>query len=195
MTEREATLAVIDGLEALAIPYMLVGSFSSSFYAIPRSSKDADFVIALGSRSIRDLADHLGPGFRLDPQMSFESVTMTSRHVMEVVGIRFKVELFHLSDDPHDQERFRRRRRVEYLDRQIHLPTPEDVIITKLRWTIEGRRTKDWEDTRDVIAVQGNRIDWDYVFRWADLHGTRKTLDEIRGSLPSRLNKPDRGPA
>jgi hypothetical protein len=195
MTEREAALAVVDALEALAIPYMLVGSFSSSFYGIPRSSKDADFVIALGSRSVHELANRLAPAFRLDPQMSFETVTMTSRHLMEVVGTPFKIELFHLSDDAHDQERFRRRRRVAYLDRQIQLPTAEDVIVTKLRWTIEGRRTKDWDDTRDVIAVQGDRIDWDYVHRWADLHGTRKTLDEIRGSLPSRLNKPDRGPA
>jgi hypothetical protein len=184
MNGDDATLAVIDALETLGIPYMVVGSFSSNLYGVPRSTEDADFVIQLGSESIRRLADHLGPQFRLDPQMSFETVTMTTRHVMEVVGIPFKIELFHLSDDPHDQERFRRRRRVEMLDRQVILPTPEDVIVTKLRWTLQIKRNKDWDDIRDVIAVQGDRIDWDYVYSWSERHGTRAVLDEIRQSIP-----------
>src|SRR5207244_2201955 len=110
---------------------------------------------------------------RLDPQMTFETVTMTRRHVMEVVGIPFKIEIFHLSDDPHDQERFRRRRRVKLFNREINLPTAEDVIITKLRWAAQSRRSKDADDIRDVIAVQAGRLDWDYIHAWCDQHGTR----------------------
>src|SRR5262249_17975326 len=90
-----------------------------------------------------------------------ETVTMTTRHVMEVIGSPFKIELFHLSDDPHDQERFRRRRRERAYGREVSLPTPEDVIVTKLRWTQRSlRRSKDWDDVRDVIAVQGDGIDY-----------------------------------
>jgi hypothetical protein len=184
MTAHEATLTVIDALEGLGIPYMLVGSFSTSYYGIPRSTKDADFVIQLGPRSVRELADRLGPQFKLDPQMSFETVTMTTRHTMQAADKSFTVELFHLSDDAHDQERFRRRRHVEFLDRQVSLPSPEDVIVTKLRWTLVGKRTKDWEDLCAVIVVQGARLDWDYIYHWCDQHGTRATLDEIRQSLP-----------
>ena len=40
----EAVLAVVDTLEVLGIPNMLVGSFSCNFYGIGRSTKDADFV-------------------------------------------------------------------------------------------------------------------------------------------------------
>jgi hypothetical protein len=39
-----------------------------------------------------------------------------------------------LGDDPHDQERFRRRQRVEILGRTALVATAEDMIITKLRW-------------------------------------------------------------
>src|SRR5947209_667250 len=138
MTSDEAVLAVIAALESLGIPYMVVGSLSSNYYGIARSTKDADFVMEFGAQSIRHLADHLGSAFRLDPQMSFETTTMTTRHILEVVGIAFTIELFHLSDDPHDQERFRRRRRVQLLNREISLPTAEDVIITKLRWAAQN---------------------------------------------------------
>lgn len=184
MTSTDAILAVIDGLEALQIPYMLVGSISSSAYGIARSSKDADVVIELGGRSIRPLADRLGKSFRLDPQMSFETVTMTTRHIIEVDEVPFTIELFHLSDDEHDQERFRRRRRVKLFDRETWLPQPEDVVVTKARWSHQGRQSKDRDDVRDVISVQGDALDWDYVYAWADRHGTRALLDDIRASIP-----------
>ena len=184
MKIEEAFLAVVDALEELAVPYMLVGSVSSSYYGIARSTKDADFVIELGSQSISTIGSLLGQHFRLDPQMGFETVTMSRRYVADVVGTPFKIEFFLLRDDPHDQERFRRRRHVTLLDRQIWLPTAEDVIITKLRWGLLGARSKDRDDVRNVIAVQGDRIDWDYVHKWCDQHGTRALLDEIRQSIP-----------
>ncbi len=47
-----------------------------------------------------------------------------------------------------------------------------------------GKRSKDREDVRDVIAVQADNIDWQEVHRWCELHGTRALLDEIRASIP-----------
>ena len=184
MTEGEATLAVIDALNAQEIPYMLVGSFSTNFYGIPRSTQDADFVISIDDGSLLELAETLGPDFRVDPQMSFETVTMTRRTIIKITHLPFKIELFHLSSDPHDQERFRRRRKVWYLDHEVYLPTPEDVIITKIHWALMGNRSKDREDVRDVIAVQGDSLDWGYIHHWTDRHGTRALLDEIRRSIP-----------
>jgi hypothetical protein len=184
MTGAEATLAVIEALESMAIPYILVGSLSSSYYGIPRSTKDADFVLQTDAASVRRLAEHLGAPFRLDPQMSFETMTMTTRQILVVAEQPFIIEFFLLSEDPHDQERFRRRQRLQLFNREVSLPTAEDVIITKLRWCLQGSRGKDWDDVRNVIAVQGEKIDWGYVHSWCDRHGTRVILDEIRASIP-----------
>lgn len=184
MNSVEATVAVIAVLEELAIPYLLVGSLSTNFYGIARSTRDADFVIELGDQSVATIAARLGPAFRLDPQMSFETVTMTMRHLIDVTEIEFKIELFHLSEDAHDRDRFRRRCHVQFLDRQVSLPTPEDVIVTKLRWAVMSKRSKDRNDVQDVLAVQGSTLDWEYVYHWCDQHGTRALLDEIRQSIP-----------
>jgi hypothetical protein len=184
MTEKEATVAIINAPNAQEIPYILVGSFSISFYGIPRLTQDADFVISIGNSSLAELAQHLGKDFQLDSQMSFETVTMTRRTEIRVVDSPFKIELFHLSSDPHDQERFRRRRKELYLDREVYLPTPEDVVVTKLNWALLANRSKDRNDARAVIAVQADRLDWDYIHLWADRHGTRALLDEIRQSIP-----------
>jgi hypothetical protein len=130
------------------------------------------------------LAARLGPPLRVDPQPSFESVTMTMRNVVYVPGIPFNIELFHLSDDPYDQKRFRRRVRMKAPSREASVPTAEDVVVIKVRWAFLAKRIKDVDDARNVIAVQGDCLDWDYIHSWCDRHGSRALLDEIRKSIP-----------
>lgn len=184
MTSEEVVLATIDALEGAGVPYMVVGSLSSNLYGIPRSTRDADFVVQLGDTSIQDIVQRLGPAFRLEPQMSFETVTGTSRYVVETAEEPFRIELFVLSDDAHDQQRFARRRRTRVLGRETYAPTAEDVVITKLRWSRQGQRSRDAEDARNVVAVQGDSLDWGYIHGWCDQHGTRELLEDIRRSIP-----------
>jgi hypothetical protein len=183
MTTQQIVQRVVDALEQLGVPYMLVGSFSSNAYGVARNTQDADFVVQLDRIGISQLAAQLGPEFQLDAQASFETITATTRHVLEVPAEDFKVELFLLSDDPHDRARFERRRRLEVFGGPAYLPSPEDVVITKLRWSRHGNRQKDLSDARDVIAVSGAQMDWAYVERWCDVHGTRKLLDDLRRSI------------
>ena len=90
----EATTSVIEALESCGRPYLLVGSYPSDAYGVPRATQDADFVIELGETSISELARRLAPSIRIDPPMSFETVTMTRRYVAEVAGTPFKMDLY-----------------------------------------------------------------------------------------------------
>lgn len=184
MTNDEIVVAVIDALNELGVPYMLTGSLASNVWGIARSTADADFVVQSRSLDLRALAERLGPDFRLDPQVSFETVTGTNRHVVRARGRRFRVELFLLSNDPHDVARFGRRQPVRVLGHEMYLPTAEDVVISKLRWSQQGKRAKDLADARNVIAVQGDRLDWDYLRDWCRRQGTEALLDDARRSIP-----------
>jgi len=185
-TGNEAAARVIDAFNELGIDFFLAGSYSSNYYGVPRATKDADFVAVL-VRRIDVIAKRLGDEFILDPQASFEGITGTLRDIFTVPSIPFTIEIFHLSDDPHDRSRFERRLKVfdDGLGREVFIPTAEDVIVTKLRWEKRGKRGKDGNDIRDVIAVQGDEaFDWDYIHQWTAEHGTRELLDEIRASIP-----------
>lgn len=46
MSSTDLVLRIIRLLDQLAIPYMLVGSYSSNYFGRPRSTRDADFVVA-----------------------------------------------------------------------------------------------------------------------------------------------------
>ena len=184
MTPDEAVMAVIDALERGRVPYMIVGSLASNFHGIPRATADADFVVEIEPGAFQRLSVGLPPGLRLQAQGAFETVTGTLRYVVELEGSPFVCELFIVTDDRHDSERFGRRERVQILDRVASVATAEDMIVTKLRWGLHGGRSKDLEDARNIMAVRGADLNWDYILQWAAEHGTLALLEQIRQSIP-----------
>lgn len=175
------TLRVAEALKGSGVAYALTGSFASNYHGIPRSTQDADFVIQLANAVGPEFNRKLGDDFVLDPQMSFETVTGTYRQYIRHRKKRFKIELFMLSQDAHDQERFSRKQQVELAGHQVWLLSAEDSIISKLRWA----REKDRPDIRNVMTVQGDKLDWNYIEKWCREHGTTRLMNEIRGSAPS----------
>ena len=178
MTSLEVLDRVVAVLDELGIEHMLVGAFSAIAFGMARATKDADFVVACQPQVVSRIATALGAEFSLERQIEFETLTNSKRNVVTHLPSGFTVEFFYLGPDPHHQERFRRRRRgmIGHLGRGVWLPTPEDVIVQKLRW----RREKDIADVRNVIAVCFGDLEWDYIRRWTDLHGTTELLERLR---------------
>jgi hypothetical protein len=129
----ELASRVIEGLEAEGIPYMLVGALSSSVFGIPRATKDVDIELHLPARDpLRRLEERLAEVVEFDPQVTFETLTGSVRHILTAkTRPPFIVELFELGDDPFVIERFSRRQAAWsfQLKREVFLPTAEDVIV------------------------------------------------------------------
>ena len=187
VTATDLVLRVVALFDQLSIPYMLVGSYSSNYYGRPRSTKDADFVIVVTDDQVRKLRQNLGPDLHLDAQMSFETVTMTTRYLMVHPESAFKIELFLLTDDPHNQQRFQRRQKVDFEGRMVCLPTAEDVIIQKLRWAKTGRRAKDLDDVHKILLVQQQKLDFSYIRRWTDIHQTGELFEQLLARSQNNL--------
>lgn len=185
MTGLEALRSTIDALDAAQAPYMLTGSFASNAYGVARATKDADVVVDFKVADLDEIAAKLDPRIHLQTQMMFETITGTTRHVLEVQGSPFRIELFHVNPDPFMAGRFERRLQVDYpeLGRKVWLPTPEDVVVQKLRWG----RDKDLSDVTDVLFVSGAGLDYAYVEQWCTAHGTLERLQSIRSGLPPEL--------
>jgi hypothetical protein len=183
MSANEIVLRIIGVLNELGIPYMMVGSYSSNYWGRPRLTKDVDFVIALEGFELNQLTAALGPDFRTEQQMSFETVTMHTRHKIVHRQSLFQIEFFELTKDPFNQSRFNRRRQIEFRGLQTWLPSPEDVIVQKLMWASRNpNREQDILDAREVIGVQKKiGLDLEYIRHWTDQHGTRDLFDKLLG--------------
>jgi predicted nucleotidyltransferase len=183
VTSEDLVVLVFDALSALHVPFMVSGSLASNFYGVPRATQDADLVLMLNAVPVDALAARIGQAFELDTQLAFETVTGSRRLVARARGSAFTVELFDVTDDDHDRERFSRRRSVDVLGRTVAVPTAEDVIITKLRWWQRAGRRKDLEDARNVVAVQRASLDQEYLRRWCRTVGVLDILEDIERSL------------
>lgn len=54
-------------------------------------------------------------------------------------------------------------------------------MVQKIHWG----RSKDLDDARDVLAVQGpETLDMSYIENWCSIHGPSARLGEILASLP-----------
>lgn len=74
----------------------LVGSFSSNYWGIPRSTKGAEFVIFLPRTDLQVLCEKLS-GFRwIDDQMRFETIMGTQKLLTRHEACGFEVELFSI---------------------------------------------------------------------------------------------------
>jgi hypothetical protein len=164
---------------------MLVGSFSSNAYGIERSTKDADFVVQLGNTPLSKLLNRLPSGFRLESQIGFETITSTTRYRVQYDPLPYMIELFEVSDEGHDQLRFQHRIPTSYAGRKTFLPRPEDVVITKLRWSLGRKsRAKDVDDVRNVLSVQKGKLDLSYIRQWCDQQGTLAILEDLLAEIP-----------
>jgi hypothetical protein len=192
MTSLEVLDRVIAVLDDAGIEHMLVGAFSAIAYGLARATKDADFVVACEPRRIAEIAATLGPEFTIEKQIEFETFTHSKRNVVAHGPSGFTIEFFYLNPDPHHQERFQRRRRgmISPEGRGVWLPTAEDVIIQKLRW----QREKDITDARNVIAVSAGSLDWEYLRRWTEQHGTAAMLARLRQEAAGGLVDGESGP-
>ena len=181
MTGNEAVEAVIAALEKLEIGYMITGSSASNVYGLPRSTKDADFIIEALPDQIDRLLNGLKPPLRSDPQMPFETVTSSRRWIVRVDRSPFIVELCLLNSHPYDRSRFDRRCRLEIIPGiKASLATAEDVIVQMLRWASRGKRPQDLVDASNVIQVSGEFLDWPYIEKWCNQLNATAALAEAR---------------
>jgi hypothetical protein len=185
----DLVLKLISAFDDVGVPYMLVGSYSSNVYGRERATNDADFVVTIQAEQLARVGQKLGSEFKTDSQMSFETVTMTTRYILHHPATAFKIELFLLSDDPHDQARFKRRQLVDFEGHPTWLPKPEDVVVTKLRWSKGGRRSKDVTDVAQLLAVQFGKLDLDYIREWSERHGTKDLFESLLIDA-ERVNQP-----
>ena len=181
----ELAIATFEKAESLGVPHMAVGAIAAGTYGIPRATKDIDLLVSVDLKSgIHQLIAGLSDFIEFESQCQFDTITWGKRYVgVSRSAPPYKVELFEMFDDEFVKTEFARRQKrfVPLLNREIWLPTAEDIIVQKIRWG----RSKDLDDARDVLAVQGpETLDMGYIENWCSTHGTAERLSAILASLP-----------
>jgi hypothetical protein len=185
------THVVTSVLERLAIPHIVVGSLASSLHGIPRSTNDVDIVASLQLQHVQALVAALEATFYVDADMIRDAIARRSEFNVIHLATMFKVDVFISSSDEASRSE---------LSRGVLLPvdvesgltlrvaSAEDTLAHKLRWYRVGGESSDrqWQDVLGVIAVQGGRLDVEYLTWIAALLGVTDLLERALRDAAAR---------
>lgn len=182
MSQLELLQLVLSNLEKLGMESMLVGSYASSYYGESRTTHDVDLVVDFD-------ADQIEPFVALfDPERYYVSpVALREGRRSNVIDTRSgdKVDLFLLQDDEDSRRQFQRRTQQTLFDIDVSIVSPEDVVLSKLRWDAQlGGSQQQRNDILNVLQFSMNRLDMQYIFSHAG---------ELRGVLNEILDQLDDG--
>lgn len=177
MDQAELLRQVVQTLERLSIPYMVVGSLASSAYGEPRMTQDIDLVIDANGPQVARLCQAFSPDdFYVSAEAAAEAVRRRSRFNIIHSRSGNKIDLTVRRADPWAQTEFSRRQRVQVLPGlEGYTARPEDVMIGKMIYFQEGGSEKHLRDIASILKVSPDLLDRAYIDRWVGA----LNLDEV----------------
>jgi hypothetical protein len=180
-------------LSRLGIEYMLVGSSSSSIHGHPRSTNDVDVIVKVAPRNL----DGILAEFSADGYVSESAAREALRNqtMFNVVDYEtgWKADLIILRREPYAIEEFGRRALMTYQGIEVYCQSPEDVILSKLRWSAMMSSERQKKDVLGVAQLCWHSLDFQYLNRWAKELGIEAPLAEVLREA-EKLKPPDDPP-
>jgi hypothetical protein len=188
LDEQHALLKiVVDRLERCNIPYMVAGSVAANSYMTPRATNDIDLVIKINEDDIDKLIAAFEEDFYINSREAIQD-SLQRRYPFNAIYLATaaKVDLVPLKSELFEQTEFNRRHPVMIRDEKAWFVTPEDYIISKLRTYVTTKSDFQLTDLRNVLGMQMNQLDWNYVWAWAERFRLRSELETIIDDIRRR---------
>src|SRR3989344_3579476 len=165
MDFQELLIKIAKILDELDIPYAITGGYAVSVWGRPRSTFDIDVVVELA----KPKAVFLSKALRKISELSYVDENMVMRAVERKGEFNFihsdsgiKVDFWVLRDDSVLRLEIKRRVSKTIDGQKVYFISPEDLILSKLRWYKESESSKQLEDVESIIKIQ-KKLDWKYM--------------------------------
>lgn len=161
---------------------MVTGSVVSSLQGEPRSTHDIDMVIILKKKAVKLFSQAFPEDvFYINEASMAEAVDRQGMFNLIDSLSGNKVDFWLLTSDAYDQTRFSRRRNAQVLGLDnFYVTTPEDTILSKLRWAkLSGGSEKQLTDAVRVFEMQFDRLNIDYIKQWINQLGLQMQWKQL----------------
>lgn len=158
-------------LRRLRIQYLVTGGMAVFVWGRPRFTADIDIVIELEEKHISELAKAfkgLGSFGYIDENAVKEALLHNGEFNFIDGNTGVKVDFWVVNtQDPFVGAQMSRRKTKKILGRDIFFISPEDLILSKLRWHRITPSSKQLEDIESIFKISGQQLDRNYLIEWA----------------------------
>lgn len=181
MSAKEVLKRLVEKLDTAGVPFMVAGSFASTYHGVPRSTQDIDLVIDPTARSLDALlADLPDPEYYVDPEVAREAMSRRSQFNVIDLATGWKVDFVIRKDRPFSLEEFRRRELADLLGVKVFVATAEDAVLSKLEWAKLGDSERQLRDVEGILSVRGAGLDRAYIEDWVSALGVSELWERVR---------------
>ncbi len=168
----EVTLKVTGILDTLGIPYLIGGSLASTLYGMVRTTQGSDIVAEMSLKHLKPFVAALQDEFYVDDEMITEAIRRHSSFNIIHRETMFKVDIFVPHVRPFLKSQLLRVQKQTFsFEKEIsaNFASPEDTILAKLEWYRLGGEISEhqWRDILGVLKTCFDRLDLDYMKKWA----------------------------
>lgn len=159
-------------LQAAGIDYCITGGYAVSVWGTPRSTLGIDLIAGLKPAQIAGLMRSIAPGegAYLDEDDIREAIAAGGEFNYIPAESPLKVDFWVITPtNVTGLKELKRKRKENFEGQELFFISPEDLILSKLRWARMGGSSRHAEDIRSVIAVSGKELDLQYLKQEAAL--------------------------
>lgn len=170
-----------DALDTAGVPYMLTGSFASSFHGSPRVTHDVDIVIAPVLGTLEALLRQFpADKYYVSRDAALEAYGAEGMFNVVDFATGWKVDLIIRKARPFSLKEFERKR-AEVLDgTEVFVASPEDVVIAKLEWAKLGESERQLKDVASILTSRAGELEVEYIERWVTDLGLSQQWEQAK---------------
>ena len=176
---RELLKNIVRIFERLKIPYLVTGGMAVLVWGRPRFTADIDIVVEIKPSDVGGLVNALkalGKAGYIDEDAATETVVNGGEFNFIDGTTGVKVDFWVSDNGDFDLSRFERCSTKEILGQKIFFTSPEDLILSKLKWFKESGSNRHLEDAESVLKISGEDLDMEHLKKWAEKLGV---MDEF----------------
>lgn len=172
---------VCEKLESAGIPYMITGGSAVGFWGYIRTTMDIDIVIQIYGKQINTFLQDIEKEAYVDIEEAKSSILNRSMFNIILNNTCFKVDIIPLDDkNDYELEKFKRRIKIKFHNRDIFVTSPEDLIISKLLWgKSAGGAERQLRDSESIYKLNHGTLELNYIKKWVKILNLEDEFNKI----------------